>query len=161
MTIEVGQPLPEATLYRRTDEGTESISTTELATGRKLVIFAVPGAFTPTCSEAHLPGFVAQADAIRARGVDEIVCLAVNDPFVMKAWGETSNAGGAVTLLADGNGEFTRALGLERDMRAGGMGMRSKRYAMIVEDGVVRALMVDEKGLEKSSAEAVLAALEQ
>ncbi|MDD3608445.1 MAG: peroxiredoxin [Halothiobacillaceae bacterium] len=157
--IAVGDRLPEATLYRRSEAGLESLAVTALCAGRRVVLFAVPGAFTPTCSEAHLPGFVAASDALRAQGVAEIIGLAVNDPFVMKAWGEAQNVAGAVTLLSDGNGEFTQALGLTRDMRGGAMGLRSMRYAMIVDDGVVRWLGVDESGLRNSSADAVQAAL--
>lgn len=157
--IEVGQKLPEATLYYRGEQGLNGCSVAELTGSQRIVLFAVPGAFTPTCSDAHVPGFIALNDAIRAKGVDNIFCVAVNDPFVMKFWGEHLNVGDAVRMLSDGNGAFTQALGMERDMRGGAMGIRSKRYAMIVNNGVVEWLGVDESGLVNSSAEAVLAAL--
>ena len=126
----------------------------------KVVVFAVPGAFTPTCSDHHLPGFVMRADDIRAKGVDSIACLSVNDPFVMGAWGRDQKVGDRVTMLADGNGDFTRAVGLEPDGSGFGLGTRSQRYAAILEDGVVTSIFVEQKpGLDVSSAESVLAAL--
>jgi peroxiredoxin len=126
----------------------------------KVVVFAVPGAFTPTCSDHHLPGFVMRADDIRAKGVDSIACLSVNDPFVMGAWGRDQKVGDRVTMLADGNGDFTRAVGLELDGSGFGLGTRSQRYAAILEDGVVTSIFVEQKpGLDVSSAESVLAAL--
>ncbi|HHO70419.1 MAG TPA: peroxiredoxin [Halothiobacillus sp.] len=158
--IEVNDRLPEATLYCRGEQGLDGISIAELTKGRRIVIFAVPGCFTPTCSEAHLPGFLALSHKLREKGIDEIVGLAVNDPFVVRAWGESHNVGDEITLLSDGNGSFTRALGMERDMSQAAMGLRSKRYAMIVDDGLVMWLGVDESGLESSSAESVLAALD-
>lgn len=157
--IEVGQKLPEATLYHRGGQGLNGCSVTEMTAAQRVVLFAVPGAFTPTCSDAHVPGFMALNDEIRAKGVDTIFCIAVNDPFVMKFWGEHLNVGDSVRMVSDGNGAFTRALGMERDMSNGAMGIRSKRYAMIVKNGVVEWLGVDESGLANSSAEAVLAAL--
>jgi peroxiredoxin len=143
-----------------TADGPGEISTDELFGGRKVVLFALPGAFTPTCSAAHLPGFVANADGIKAKGVDDIVCLSVNDAFVMDAWGKAQNADGNVHMVADGNGDFTRAVDLVLDLSARGMGVRSQRYAMIVDDGVVQSVHVEEPGkLEKSSAESMLDAL--
>jgi peroxiredoxin len=134
---------------------------TELTKGKKVVLFAVPGAFTPTCSEKHLPGFVEQAEAIKAKGVDAILCVAVNDPFVLSAWEKARNVGGKVNILSDGNAEFTRAIGLDLDASGFGLGTRSKRYAMVVEDGVVKALKVEDAPTqaEKSSAAAILATL--
>src|SRR5690606_7599146 len=131
------------------------ITTDELFAGKRVVLFAVPGAFTPGCSNTHLPGFVVNADRILAKGVDSIVCLAVNDAFVMDAWGKTQNAE-AIRMVADGNGDLTRAMGMELDASGFGMGVRSKRYAAIVEDGVVQYLGVDEKEIKNSSAETIL-----
>jgi len=159
MSIQVGQTLPAGTLYRRGENGLEEISTQALFAQRTVVLFAVPGAFTPTCSDEHLPGFIVNADALKAAGVDEIVCLAVNDPFVMRAWAQAHDADGEITFLSDGNGDWTQALGMQRDMRKAALGMRSKRYAMLVADGVLTWLGVDESGLVNSRAEAVLAAL--
>lgn len=158
MTIQIGDTLPNVELRVMGKDGPEAVNTADLFAGKKVVLFAVPGAFTPTCSEAHLPGFVVKADEIRARGVDSIICTAVNDVFVMDAWGKAQNADGII-MLADGVGAFASALGLELDLTGVQFGKRSKRYAMIVNDGVVELLNVDEKGLEKSSAEAILAAL--
>jgi len=159
MSIQVGQTLPAGALYRRGESGIEEISTQALFAQRTVVVFAVPGAFTPTCSDEHLPGFIVNADALKAAGVDEIVCLAVNDPFVMRAWAEVHDADGAITFLSDGNGDWTQLLGMQRDMRKAALGMRSKRYAMLVADGVLTWLGVDESGLVNSRAEAVLAVL--
>ena len=159
MAIQEGGKLPEATLHAIRDGGPSTVTTNELFGGKKVVLFAVPGAFTPTCSEQHLPGFVANADAIKAKGVDSIVCVAVNDPFVMDAWGRDRDAGG-LTLVGDGNGDFTKALGLEMDGRGFGLGTRSQRYAMIVEDGTVTKLAVEGPGqFDVSRAEAILEAL--
>ncbi|MEL6317249.1 MAG: peroxiredoxin [Pseudomonadota bacterium] len=159
--IAIGDKLPDVTLATPGAEGPQPVETGALFAGKKAVMFAVPGAFTPTCHLNHMPGFVAQADAIRAKGVDEILCLAVNDPFVLGAWGESVGAAGKVTLLADGSAAFTKAIGLDLDLSSFGMGVRSKRFAMIVEDGVVRALMVEDtpKTADASGAEAVLAKL--
>lgn len=157
--IEVGQKLPEATLYYRGEQGLNGCSVTEMTAAQRIILFAVPGAFTPTCSDAHVPGFVAHHDAISAKGIDQIYCVAVNDPFVMKFWGEHLRVGDLICMVSDGNGMFTRALGMERDMSNGAMGVRSRRYAMIVNNGVVEWLGVDESGLANSSAEAVLAVL--
>lgn len=161
MTIQVGDRLPAVNLKQLTADGIKDVPITELTRGKKVVLFAVPGAFTPTCSEKHLPGFVEQADAIKAKGVDQILCVAVNDPFVLSAWEKARNVGGKVTMLSDGNAEFTRAIGLDLDASGFGLGTRSKRYAMVVEDGVVKSLMVEDvpTQAEKSSASALLAAL--
>jgi len=161
MAIKVGDTLPkDVKLKEMSDGGPRDISVGELFKGKRVVLFAVPGAFTPTCSMKHLPGFVEQAQAIRGKGVDEIVCLSVNDPFVMGAWGKDQGAGGKVRMLADGNGEFTRAVGLEMDGSGFGLGKRSQRYAMIVRDGKVKELLVEPgPGLNASSAESVLGKL--
>ena len=158
MPIKVGDALPaDLKLKEMGDAGPKDVTVGELFKGRKVVLFAVPGAFTPTCSMKHLPGFVEKADAIRAKKVDEIVCLSVNDAFVMGAWGDASQAKGKVRMLADGNGEFTKALGLTLDASGFGMGTRSQRYAMIVKDGRVEQLLVEPgPGLKASSAESVL-----
>ena len=138
----------------------EEVFTTAFFGDRKVVLFSVPGAFTPTCSAQHLPGFVQNADAIKAKGVDEIVCIAVNDAFVMDAWAKSQNTGSSVTLLADGNGEFTQALGLGLDGSGFGLGQRGQRFAMVVEDGTITHLAVEAPGaFEVSSAERILAAL--
>ncbi|MFW6051403.1 MAG: peroxiredoxin [Myxococcota bacterium] len=161
MAIKVGDKVPSVTLKRLGDGGMEDVRTDDLFGGKKVVLFSVPGAFTPTCSNTHLPGFVAKADELKAKGVDEIVCLAVNDPFVMKAWGDAHGAQGKVTMLPDGNGELTRKLGLEMDGSGAGLGTRGKRFSMLVEDGVVKSLDVEEKASEVtvSGAEACLRAL--
>ncbi len=157
MTIKVGDKIPSATLMQMKDGGPKPITTSELFDGKKVVLFALPGAFTPTCSAKHLPGFIQNAAAIHAKGVDTIACLSVNDAFVMGAWGDNQGAGGKVVMLADGNGDFTRALGLEMDASKFGMGQRSKRYAMIVDNGVVKVLDVEEPGaFSVSSAEHVI-----
>ncbi len=159
MAIQEGGKLPEATLHTIRDGAPAAVTTGELFSGKKVVLFAVPGAYTPTCSEQHLPGFVANAAAIRGRGVDDIVCVAVNDAFVMGAWGQERGAGD-ITMVGDGNGDFTRALGLEMDGRGFGLGTRSQRYAMVVEDGTVTKLAVEGPGqFEVSKAEAILEAL--
>lgn len=160
MTISVGSELPAATLSVMGSNGPEPVSSKAFFAGRKVVLFAVPGAFTPTCSAKHLPGFVDQAEAIKAKGVDTIACLSVNDVFVMDAWGEQTGSDDIV-MLADGNGEFSRALGLEMDASAFGMGERSQRFALIADDGKVTALMVEAPGEFKvSSAESVLSELD-
>ena len=160
MTIQVGDRLPAVNLKQLTANGIKDVPITELTKGKKVVLFAVPGAFTPTCSEKHLPGFVEQAEAIKAKGVDAILCVAVNDPFVLSAWEKARNVGGKVNILSDGNAEFTRAIGLDLDASGFGLGTRSQRYAAIIEDGVVTELMIESgPGLEASSADAVLAKL--
>jgi peroxiredoxin len=164
MSIRVGDRLPAGTLTEMNEAetpgcpaGPVSVSVEEQVKGRRIVIFGLPGAFTPTCSAKHVPGYVALYDRLRARGVDEIWCLAVNDAFVMGAWGREQKAAGKVRMLADGNADYTRALGLELDLSARGMGLRSRRYAMLVEDGVVRRLNVEAPGkFEVSSAETML-----
>ena len=156
--IAQGQKLPAATLSQLTKDGMVNHQVSELFAGKKVVLFAVPGAFTPTCSEAHLPGYVVLADQFKAKGVDLIACVAVNDAFVMKAWGEAQNAS-ELMMLADGDASFTKALGLEMDT-AGFGGVRSQRYAMIIDNGVVTLLNVEEpKAFEASKAEVVLAAI--
>ncbi len=158
MTIQVGDKIPEGMFTVMGAEGPTGLSTADLFAGKKVVLFAVPGAFTPTCSAAHLPGFVVHVDEIKAKGVDTVACMSVNDVFVMHAWGQSANAE-HIQMLADGNGTFTEALGLVLDGSGFGMGARSKRFAMVVDDGVVTLLNVDEAALEGSSAEAILAAL--
>jgi peroxiredoxin len=159
--IQVGERLPAVNLKHLTADGIKDMPVAELTQGKKVVLFAVPGAFTPTCSEKHLPGFLTEAAALKAKGVDTIACVAVNDPFVMSAWDKATAVGGRVELLSDGNAEFTKALGLEFDGSAVGLGTRSKRYAMVVDDGVVKTLLVEEAPgqAEKSSAQAILATL--
>ncbi len=160
MTIKIGDTLPSMKLMTATAEGPKEISTDELFKGKKVALFAVPGAFTPTCSAKHLPGFVQHADAILAKGVDTIVCMAVNDVFVMGAWGKDQGVGDKVVMLADGGAAFTKALGLELDLVARGLGIRSQRFALIAEDMKVTHLAVEEPGgFEVSTAEAILAAL--
>ena len=160
MSISVGDKLPDVTLHHKTADGIDGVSTADLCNGKKVVIFAVPGAFTPTCSAKHLPSFVNKADDILAKGVDTIACVAVNDVFVMDAWGQDQNAGDKVMMLGDGSGDLARALGLELDLTARGLGVRSQRYAMIVDNGTVTDLMVEEGGAyEVSSAESVLSRL--
>ncbi|MEJ1095203.1 MULTISPECIES: peroxiredoxin [unclassified Pseudoxanthomonas] len=155
MTIQIGDQVPEVIL-KRIREGVETIDTRALFDGRKAVLFAVPGAFTPTCSEKHLPSFVEHFDDFRKRGI-EVFCVSVNDPFVMQAWGKSQNIPDGLEMLADGNAEFVRALGLEMDASAYGMGIRARRFAMYVEDGIVRNLFVEAPGEYKvSSAEHVL-----
>ncbi len=158
--IKVGDAIPEATLVAATPDGPKEMTTAALFGGRKVVLFAVPGAFTPTCSAKHMPGFLNNIDALKAKGVDQIACVAVNDPFVMNAWAKDQAVGDRVLMLSDGMASFTKALGLELDLSARGLGVRSSRYAMVVEDGVVTLLNVEEPGgFEVSSAEAVLEAL--
>jgi peroxiredoxin len=160
MTIKVGDKVPAVKLKQKTAEGMKDIATEEFFGGKKVVLFALPGAFTPTCSAKHLPGFVEKTAELKAKGVDKIACLSVNDAFVMEAWGKAQGADGKVEMLADGNGDFTRAMGLEMDGTGYGMGKRSQRYAMIVDNGVVKALNVEKPGtFEVSSAEAMLKAL--
>jgi len=157
MAIKVGDKIPAGTLKIAAADGIKDVSTDELFGGRKVVLFAVPGAFTPVCSAQHLPGFISKAGEIKAKGVDAIVCLAVNDAFVMDAWGRAQNAGDDVVMAADGNAEFTRALGLEFDASGFGMNIRAQRFAMIVEAGEVKGLYVEEPmKFDVSSAEAIL-----
>lgn len=158
MTITTGERIPDVTIKTNGAEGPEDIHTSEFFSGKKVVLFAVPGAFTPGCSNTHMPGFVVNADKLKAKGIDAIACLAVNDAFVMGAWQQDQNAQ-AITMLADGNADLARALGLDMDASGGGMGTRCKRFAAIVNDGVVEYLGVDDKGVDKSSADTVLAQL--
>lgn len=159
MSIQVGDTVPAATFKIMGKEGPENITTDDIFTGKKVVLFAVPGAFTPGCSVTHLPGFVVNADKIKAKGVDTIACMAVNDAFVMSAWGKTQNAE-ELLMLADGNGDFTEALGLTLDASGFGMGKRSKRFAMIVDNGKVSYLGVEPAGgIDVSSADNILAQL--
>lgn len=159
MTIQVGDKIPSVTLHVMGEKGPTPVTTDELFAGKKVVLFAVPGAFTPGCSNTHLPGYVVKVDEIKAKGVDEVICTAVNDAFVMSAWGKSQNAE-HLTMLADGNGDLATALGLTMDVSAHGLGaLRSQRYAMIVNDGVVELLNVDAGAIDKSSADTILAAL--
>lgn len=156
MTIQIGDRVPSATFVKPTENGPEQVSSDEFFAGRKVALFSVPGAFTPTCSARHLPGYVEKAAELKARGVDEIACTAVNDAFVMGAWGKSAEAGD-VTMLADGNGEFAKAVGLEMDGSKFGLGTRGQRYSMLVNDGVVEQLNVEAPGEFKvSSAEHLL-----
>ena len=160
MTIQVGEKMPSGVFGVMTDAGPGAISTEELFAGKKVVLVSVPGAFTPTCSASHLPGFVNQADDLLAKGVDSIACMSVNDVFVMHAWGEDQNVADKVMMLADGNGEYAKALDLEMDGSAFGMGTRSQRFAIIVDDGVAQHVAVEAPGkLEVSKAESILANL--
>src|SRR3984893_11757294 len=160
MTIKVGDKVPSAKLKQMTAEGVKEVSTDDFFKGKKIVLFAVPGAFTPTCSDKHVPGFVQNDAALKAKGVDAVACLSVNDAFVMGAWGKDQKSAGKVAMLAAGNGDFTRAVGFELDATATGLGKRSKRYAMVVENGVVKTLNVEAPGaFEVSSAEAILKTL--
>jgi len=160
MTIAVGDTIPSAKLTTMTADGPGPVMTEEFFKGRKVALFSVPGAFTPTCSAKHLPGFIEKADELKAKGVDEIACMAVNDVFVMNAWGKANSVEGKVTMLADGNGDFARALGLEMDGTGFGMGKRSKRFSMIVDNGKVTVLNVEEPGaFQVSSADHMLGQL--
>ena len=160
MTIKVGDTIPSMKLMQGTAEGPKEISTDDIFKGKKVALFAVPGAFTPTCSAKHLPGFVQHAEDFKAKGVDSIVCLAVNDAFVMGAWGKDQGVSENIIMLADGSAAFTKALGLELDLVARGMGVRSQRFALVAVDGKVTLLAVEPPGgFEVSKAESVLAAL--
>jgi len=160
MAVQSGDKIPNATLKRMGSSGIEDVTTEQLFAGKKVVLFALPGAFTPTCSAKHLPGFIEQAAAIRAKGIDTIACVSVNDAFVMGAWGDDKGADDSIQMLADGNGEFASAMGLDFDASNFGMGVRSQRYAAIVEDGIIKHLAVEKPmAFEVSSAEAILAAL--
>src|SRR5258707_4092908 len=160
MTIKAGDKMPEGAFTRMTGEGPQKITTEQLFAGKTVVLFSVPGAFTPTCDAKHLPGFVQLADQIRAKGVDTIACMAVNDVFVMNAWGKASGVGDRILMLADGNGEYARALGLELDAKGFGMGTRGQRFALIVRDGLATQVNVEAPGQFKvSAAEYVLGQL--
>ena len=160
MTITVGDSMPDGSFGVMTDQGPDSLPAKTLFAGKKVVLVSVPGAYTPTCSMNHLPGFVTLADEIAAKGVDTIACMAVNDVFVMAAWGEERGVGDKVLMLADGNGDYTRALGLELDARSFGMGMRGQRFAIVVDDGVATHVAVEAPAaFEVSKAEAILEVL--
>ncbi|MEX2524254.1 MAG: peroxiredoxin [Gammaproteobacteria bacterium] len=161
MAIKVGDKLPDGRFTVMNDDGPGSLTTDDLFTGKKVVLFAVPGAFTPTCSNDHLPGFIEKADEIRGKGIDIIACMAVNDVFVMDAWGKDSGAGDKVMLLADGNGDYAKAMGLDFDGSGFGLGTRCQRFAMVVDDGVVSELLLEENPgeLKASSADKVLSKL--
>ena len=160
MTIQTGDRLPNVKLQYMTGDGVQNIMTDELTKGKKVVIFGLPGAFTPTCSAKHLPGFVEKAKELQAKGVDTIACLSVNDAYVMNAWGKDQKVNGEVLMLADGNGDFSNAVGLTMDGTNYGMGLRASRYAMVIEDGIVKKLNIEAPGaFEVSSAEAILKTL--
>jgi peroxiredoxin len=146
MTISVGDRIPQATLIKASADGPQPLDSADYFAGRRIALFSVPGAFTPTCSARHLPGFVDKADELKGKGIDEIACTAVNDAFVLQAWSESAGAHGKVTMLADGNGDFVRGLGLEMDGSKFGMGPRGQRFSMVVNDGVVEQLHVEEPG---------------
>ncbi len=160
MTIIIGDKIPSMEFNVMTSDGQQKLATEVVFAGRKVVLFAVPGAFTPTCSASHLPGYLDHYDALKAKGVDTIACTSVNDVHVITAWAKHSGAEGKIMMLADGNGTFAKACGLEKDLDATGMGLRSKRYSMIVDNGVITALNVEEKsGVNVSGAETILAQL--
>ncbi|HEX9208608.1 MAG TPA: peroxiredoxin [Steroidobacteraceae bacterium] len=160
MTIKVGDKMPAGTFKTMTQDGPQNLTTDQLFAGKKVVLFSVPGAFTPTCDAKHLPGFVEKAGEIKAKGVDTVACMAVNDVFVMNAWGKHSNVGDKVLMLADGNAAYAKALGLELDASGFGMGIRGQRFALIVDDGVARGVFVEGPGEFKvSSADHVLGQL--
>ena len=169
MAIKVGDRLPDGTLHEFIEKetpgctvGPNSFNVSDLAKGKRIVIFGVPGAFTPTCSAKHAPGYVAACDRLRAKKVDEVLCISVNDPFVMGAWAREQKADGKVRMMADGSATFTKALGLEMDLTPRGMGVRSQRYSMLVDDGVVKALNVEQPGkFEVSDAETMLTQLDR
>ncbi len=160
MTISAGEKIPSVDLATMTENGPDGLSTDDLFAGKKVAIFGVPGAFTPTCSAKHLPGFVQNADALKAKGIDSIVCLSVNDAFVMGAWGKDQNVGDSVMMVADGSANFTKATGLELDLTDRGLGLRCQRFSMVVDDGTVTSIHVDEAGaFDKTSAETMLGEL--
>jgi glutaredoxin/glutathione-dependent peroxiredoxin len=160
MAIKAGERMPSGTLKTMTKDGPKDVSTDDLFKGKKVVLFSVPGAFTPTCDAKHLPGFVQLADQVRAKGVDTIACMAVNDVFVMNAWGKASGCGDKVLMLADGNGDYSKALGLELDASGFGMGTRGQRFSIVVDNGVARHVNIEAPGQFKvSSAEHVLGQL--
>ncbi|MCQ4161778.1 peroxiredoxin [Roseomonas sp. GC11] len=160
MTIQSGETIPALTLTQATAEGPRELTTDALFGGKTVVLFGVPGAFTPTCSARHLPGFLQNLEALKAKGVDAVACMAVNDPFVMNAWAKDQGVEGAITMLADGSAAFTKALGLEFDLTARGLGLRCQRFALVAKDGKVSHIAIEAAGaFEVSSAEAVLAAL--
>ena len=159
MTIKAGDKIPSIELKTMTSDGPDGITTDDLFNGKKVILFGLPGAFTPTCSAKHVPGYVQHADAIKAKGIDTIACVSVNDAFVMGAWGKDQNVGDKVMMLADGSAEFTKAAGLELDLVARGMGVRCQRFSMIVDNGVVQSINIDEGTFDKTSAEQALSDL--
>src|SRR6516225_6690530 len=161
MTIKVGDKLPSVTLRQITPEGPKEVTTDDFFRGKRVALFAVPGAFTPACSQRHLPGYIDKATDIKGKGVDEVACVAVNDAAVMTAWGKDQKTEGKVTMLADGSGDFVRALGLELDLTKAGLGTRSKRYSMLVDNSVVKSLNVEQQPgqVEASGADAMLKSL--
>ncbi len=160
MTIKAGERMPSGTLKTMTKDGPKDVATDELFKGKKVVLFSVPGAFTPTCDAKHLPGFVQLADQLRAKGVDTIACMAVNDVFVMNAWGKASNVGDKILMLADGNGDYAKSLGLDLDARGFGMGTRGQRFSVLVQDGVAKQVNIEAPGQFKvSAAEHILSQL--
>ena len=161
MTIKIGDKIPSITLNRLGENGMESVEIASYVAGRKVVLFAVPGAFTPSCAQRHLPGYIEQSSAIKAKGIDEIICVSVNDPFVMKHWGDAAGAAQRVTMMPDGNGDFTRAVGLSMDGSGFGLGQRSQRYSMVIDNGVVRELHVEKSAsdVDVSAANACLVRL--
>jgi glutaredoxin/glutathione-dependent peroxiredoxin len=160
MPIKVGDKMPAGTLTLATKDGPQKVSADEFFAGKKVALFSVPGAFTPTCDAKHLPGFVEKADDLKAKGIETIVCMSVNDAFVMKAWGKAQNVEGKVQMIADGNAEYTKALGLEMDASGFGMGTRGQRFSLLIDNGIVKQVNVEAKGEFKvSSAEYLLAQL--
>ena len=159
MTIKAGDKIPSIELKTMTSDGPDGITTDDLFNGKKVILFGLPGAFTPTCSAKHVPGYVQYADAIKAKGVDTIACISVNDAFVMGAWGKDQNVGDKVMMLADGSAEFTKAAGLELDLVDRGMGVRCQRFSMIVDNGVIQSINIDEGTFDKTSAEQALSDL--
>ena len=160
MTIKIGDNLPDVTVTTMTEEGPKPVSMKDLCNEKKVILFAVPGAFTPACSAQHLPGYINNVDSIKEKGIDIVACVSVNDPFVMKAWGDDRGSGENVLMLADWNGDFTSAIGLEMDGSGFGLGTRSQRYAMVIDNGIVTSLNVEEgPGVDVSSAESILSLL--
>lgn len=160
MTITPGSTIPTATVYEMTPDGPQGVTTDELFKGKRVVMFGIPGAFTPTCSAHHLPGFVQHADRLREKGIDSLICMAVNDAFVMGAWGKDQGVGDAVRMIADGDGELTKAMGMELDLSGKGLGLRCQRFALVVNDGVIERVEIDPAGtFEFTSAEAILSSL--
>jgi peroxiredoxin len=160
MTIKVGDKVPSVTLRYLTSEGIKAVSSDEFFKGKKVAVFGLPGAYTRTCSSRHLPGYVQNSAALKQKGIDQIACVSVNDAFVMGAWGKAQNVGDKVLMLADGSGDFTRELGLELDARKAGLGVRSQRYSMLVDNGTVKSLNIEKPGqFDVSSAEAMLKAI--
>ncbi len=157
MSIQVGEKMPDGKFKQMTADGPKDLTTAELFTGKRVLLFAVPGAFTPTCDKKHLPGYISQIDQLRAKGIDTVACVAVNDVFVMNAWGKSAGADGKVLMLADGNGDYAKALGLQMDATGFGMGLRSQRFALLIKNGVAERVDVEPAGAFKvSSAEEML-----